>query len=78
MARKGIRMSKFKEYKIIHVTEGGCGTIFLGASGLPLKKLEATLNEEAADGWNVVFQVLENKRFMLFWSREAVILTLGR
>ncbi len=71
-------MSKFKEYKIIHVTEGGCGTIFLGASGLPLKKLEATLNEEAADGWNVVFQVLENKRFMLFWSREAVILTLGR
>ena len=71
-------MSKYKEYKIIHVAEGGCGTIFLGSSGLPLKRLEATLNEEAANGWNVVFQVLENKRFMLFWSREAVILTLGR
>jgi hypothetical protein len=71
-------MSKYQEYKIIHVAEGGCGTVFLGSSGLPLKKLEATLNEEAANGWNVVFQVLENKRFMLFWSREAVILTLGR
>lgn len=71
-------MTKYTEYKIIHVAEGGCGTIFLGSSGLPLKQLEATLNEEAASGWNVVFQVLENKRFMLFWSREAVILTLGR
>ncbi len=71
-------MSQYKEYKIIHVVEGGCGTIFLGSSGLPLKKLEATLNSEAADGWQVVFQVLENKRFWLFWSRESVIVTLGR
>ncbi|PCJ48033.1 MAG: DUF4177 domain-containing protein [Gammaproteobacteria bacterium] len=71
-------MTKYTEYKIVHVTEGGCGTILLGSSGLPLKKLEDTLNEEAANGWNVVFQVLENKRFLLFWSREAVILTFGR
>ncbi|MEA5286056.1 DUF4177 domain-containing protein, partial [Vibrio parahaemolyticus] len=26
----------------------------------------------------VVFQVVEQKRFMLFWKREAVIITLGR
>ncbi|REL24386.1 DUF4177 domain-containing protein [Thalassotalea euphylliae] len=71
-------MSKYNEYKVIHVVEGGCGTLFLGASGLPLKKLESTLNKEAADGWQVVFQVIENKRFWLFWSREAVIVTLGR
>lgn len=69
---------KFQEYKVIHVVEGGCGTLLLGSSGLPLDKLEATLNEEAANGWQVVFQVLENKRFMLFWQREAVIVTLGR
>ncbi len=68
----------FKEYKIIHIAEGGCGTILLGSSGLPLKKLEITLNEQAAQGWQVVFQVLENKRFWLFWSREAVIVTFGR
>jgi len=69
---------KFQEYKVIYVVEGGCGTLLLGSSGLPLDKLEATLNEEAANGWQVVFQVLENKRFMLFWQREAVIVTLGR
>lgn len=68
----------YTEYKIIHVVEGGLGTIFLGASGLPLKKMEAALNQAAAQGWTVVFQVLENKRFWLFWRREAVIITLGR
>lgn len=71
-------MSNFSEYKIIHVVEGGCGTIFLGSSGLPLQKLEAELNRQAQQGWQVVFQVLEQKRFWLFWTREAVIVTLGR
>lgn len=69
---------RFKEYKVVHIAEGGCGTILLGASGLPLKKVEAELNELAADGWQVVFQVLEMKRFWLFWNREAMIVTLGR
>lgn len=68
----------YKEYKILHVAEGGLGTIILGASGLPLKKLEAVLNKEAADGWQLVFQLVEQKRFLLFWKREAVIITLGR
>ncbi len=71
-------MAQYSEYKVVHVVEGGCGTILLGSSGLPLKKLESTLNKEAADGWQVVFQVIENKRFWLFWSRESVIVTLGR
>jgi hypothetical protein len=71
-------MSNYDEYKIIHVAEGGCGTLLLGSSGLPLKKLESTLNAEAANGWQLVFQVIENKRFFLFWTREAVIITLGR
>lgn len=68
----------YKEYKIIYTVEGGCGTIVFGASGLPIKKLETELNRHAADGWQVVFQVLEQKRFWLFWQREAVITTLGR
>jgi hypothetical protein len=68
----------FDEYKIVHITEGGCGTILFGSAGLPLKKIEATLNEEATKGWQVVFQVLENKRFLLFWTREAMIVTFGR
>ena len=71
-------MAEYQEYKVLHVVEGGCGTIFLGSSGLPLKKLEAVLNECAAEKWEVVFQVIEKKRFLLFWSREAVVITLGR
>ncbi|HEX5056947.1 MAG TPA: DUF4177 domain-containing protein [Gammaproteobacteria bacterium] len=69
---------RFKEYKVVHIAEGGCGTILLGASGLPLKKIEAELNALAAEGWQVTFQVLEQKRFWLFWKREAMIVTLGR
>lgn len=68
----------YREYKVMVVTEGALGTIFLGASGMPIKKMEDTLNEEAEDGWQLVFQVLESRRFWLFWSRETVILTLGR
>ena len=68
----------YREYKVIYIVEGGLGTIFLGASGLPIKKMEDALNKEAADGWAVVFQVLEQKRFLLFWKREAVVITLGR
>jgi len=70
--------NNFKEYKVVHITEGGCGTILLGASGLPLKKIEAELNALASEGWQLVFQVIERKRFWLFWNREAVIITLGR
>ncbi len=70
--------SKYQEYKVVHVAEGGCGTILLGASGLPLKKIEAELNSLAAEGWQLVFQVIERKRFLLFWNREAAIITMGR
>jgi hypothetical protein len=68
----------YKQYKVIYVVEGGLGTIFLGASGIPVKQMEAQLNKEAAAGWTVVFQVIEKKRFLLFWQREAIIITLGR
>ncbi len=68
----------YTEYKVIYVTEGGCGTILLGSSGLPIQKIEAELNDHAAEGWQLVFQAIENKRFLLFWNREAAIITLGR
>ncbi|HEY5636477.1 MAG TPA: DUF4177 domain-containing protein [Burkholderiales bacterium] len=68
----------YREYKVLHVAEGGCGTIFLGASGLPLKRIEVELNKHAAEGWQLAFMVIEMKRFWLFWTREAAIITLGR
>ena len=67
-----------KEYKVELVVEGGCGTIFLGSSGLPVKKMEAVMNRYGADGWDVHFIVLENKRMALFWQREAAVITFSR
>ncbi len=36
----------YKEYKVLHVVEGGLGTLFLGVSGIPIKQLEVTLNKK--------------------------------
>lgn len=67
-----------KKYKVLMIKEGALGTLFFGSSGLPIKKLETVLNEEAKDGWEVVFQIIENKRMLLFWKREAIIITLAK
>jgi len=69
---------KYDEYKVVEVMEGGCGTLLWGSSRIPRKKLEDVLNAEARDGWELVFQVVEARRFLLLWTRESVILTLGR
>ena len=68
----------FKVYKIIRIVESGCSTIFFGAGKIPLAKTEAILNHEVQDGWQVVFQVVEAQRFLLFWTRESLIITLGK
>jgi hypothetical protein len=68
----------YKEVKVINIVEGGLGTIFLGASSIPIKKMETALNKEVAEGWQIVFQIVEKKRLMLFWKRESVVITLGR
>lgn len=70
--------TNYKEYKVIRVSEGGCSVILFGSANLPLKKINSRLNEEAREGWQVVFQIVETKRLWLFWSRESLIVTLGR
>lgn len=70
-------MKRF-EYRVEVVAEGALGTLFLGQSKLPVKKMEKLLNEYGREGWSVAFMVTEMKRFMLFWSREAVIITFSR
>lgn len=69
---------KYDEYKVVEVMEGGCGTVLFGSSKIPRAKLEDTMNREASEGWEVVFQIVEARRFLLLWTRESVILTLGR
>ncbi|HIJ78298.1 MAG: DUF4177 domain-containing protein [Desulfobulbaceae bacterium] len=67
-----------KEYKIEVVVEGALGTLFLGASKLPINKMEEVMNQYGAKGWSLEFMVVEQKRFMLFWQREAAIITFSR
>ncbi len=67
-----------KQYKVEIVKEGALGTLFLGASKLPIDKLEDTLNDFGKEGWDLEFMVIESHRFMLFWTREAAIITLSR
>ena len=66
------------EYKIEVVAEGALGTLFLGASKLPVRKIEEVLNRYGADGWEMKFMVIEQHRYLLFWTREAAVITLSR
>ena len=64
-----------KQYKVEVIKEGVLGTLFLGSSKLPIKKIEEVMNEYGKDGWDVSFQVIEKSRMWLFWEREALIIT---
>lgn len=68
----------YKEYKILQVSDGGCSTLLFGSANIPIKKLEQELNAHAANGWTVVFQFTERTRFLLVFSRETLVVTLGR
>ena len=68
----------YSQYKVIEVSEGGCSTLIFGGAKLPLGKIEDTLNQYASEGWNVVFQVVEQKRLLLLWTRESIIITFGK
>ena len=68
----------YKEYKVIQVSEGAISTLLFGGAKLPIGKIEKTLNDYGSRGWSVVFQVVEQKRFLFFWKRESMIITFGQ
>jgi hypothetical protein len=67
-----------REFRVEVVTEGALGTLFLGASKLPIARMESVMNEYGAAGWEVAFMLVERKRFALFWQREAAVITFCR
>ncbi|WP_373501077.1 DUF4177 domain-containing protein [Desulfococcus sp.] len=69
---------KKREFKIEIVREGAIGTMILGASKLPVKKMEEVMNRYGAEGWEMNFMVLEQHRMLLFWAREAAVITFSR
>ena len=68
---------QYSKYKVVVVEESGLSTLLVGSAKLPLDKIEKTLNQQAKQGWQVVFQLVEQRRFLLFWTREAMIVTFG-
>jgi hypothetical protein len=36
------------------------------------------MNQYGADGWNMDFMVIEKHRMLLFWQREAAIITFSK
>ena len=67
-----------KQFKVEVVTEGLLGSLFLGASKLPVEKMEEVMNQYGRQGWDVTFMLIEKKRMLLFWEREAAIITFAR
>lgn len=65
-------------FKVDLVQEGAVGTLLVGASSLPMKRLAEVLNRNGAEGWEFEFMVIEKRRLLLFWTREAVIITMSR
>lgn len=68
----------YKEYKVIEISESVLSSMLLGEAKLPVRKMETTFNEMAQQGWQVVFQLIEKKRTLLFWQRESLVVTFGR
>lgn len=66
------------EYKVEVITEGLAGTLLLGASKLPVKRMETRFNELGRQGFEPFFQLVEKRRELLFWTREAVIVTFRK
>lgn len=67
-----------KEYKIVIYQESAFGSLLLWQSKIDPLKLTDFLNEHAKEGYRVVTMERENRRMLLFFSREAMVITLER
>ncbi len=70
-------MSK-KQYKVEVVKEGAIGTFLLASSKIPVNKMEEIMNRYGEEGWSMDFMVLEKHRLLLFWTREAAVITFSK
>jgi hypothetical protein len=70
-------MKKF-EYKVVIYRENILGSLFLGASKVDPVRFSEFLNRNGADGWKVVTMEKEERRMLLFFSREAFLVVMER
>ena len=66
------------EYKVVIYQEGMLGSLLLGSSKVDPIKFSAFLNKNAEEGWRVQTMEKDIRRMLLFFSREAYVVVLGR
>lgn len=71
-------MPQKSQYKAIVYREPLLGSIFLGASRINPKKFTDFLNDNAADGWEVVTMEKDIRRELLFFRREGYVVIMKK
>ncbi len=66
------------EYKVIVYQEGMLGSLFLGQSKVNPIKFSEFLNINARKGWEVVTMEKDNRRMLLFFTREGYIVVMKK
>ncbi len=65
-----------KSYKVVVYKEGLLGSLLLGASRVDPIRFSEFLNQNAADGWEVVTMDKDIRREFLFFKREAYVVIM--
>lgn len=71
-------MSKKFEYKVGVYRENLLGSLFLGDSKVDPVRFSEFLNANGAEGWEVTTMEREQRRMLLFFSREAFLVVMKR
>jgi hypothetical protein len=66
------------EYKVVVYKEGLLGSLLLGASRVDPIRFSDFLNQNAADGWEVVTMDKDIRRELLFFRRESYVVIMKR
>ena len=70
-------MKKF-EYKVVVYRENLLGSLFLGDSKVDPVRFSEFLTENGHQGWEVATMEREQRRMLLFFSREAFLVVMKR
>ncbi|MBN8521493.1 MAG: DUF4177 domain-containing protein [Alphaproteobacteria bacterium] len=71
-------MTKTFEYKVVIYRENMLGSLFLGGSKVDPVRFSEFLNKNGQEGWEVKTMEREERRMLLFFSREAFLVVLQR
>ncbi len=67
-----------KSYKVVVYKEGFLGSLLFGASRVDPIRFSEFLNQNAADGWEVVTMDKDIRRELLFFKRESYVVIMAR